>query len=75
MSDLASAVNDADYDCSDYSTKEQPRLVSFWVTLAGSIKKLKEELRNTSLNEKYKYEIYRAKRSVFRLMTCCTQGM
>ena len=75
LSDLASAVNDADYYCSDYTTKEQPRLASLWITLAGSIKKLKEELSNTSLNEQYKDVIYRAKRSVFRLMTSCTQGM
>ena len=75
LSDLASAVNDADYYCSDYSTKEQPRLVSLWVTLAGSIKKLKQELSNTSLNEQHKDVVYRAKRSVFRLMTSCQHGM
>ena len=49
--------------------------MSLWVTLAGSIKKLKEELRDTTLNEQYKDVLYRAKRSVFRLMTSCTQGM
>ena len=75
LSDLASAVNNADYYCSDYSTKEQPRLVSLWITLAGSIKKLKEELRDTSLKEEHKDVLYRAKRSVFRLMTSSTQGM
>ena len=32
LSDLAKAVNDAEYYCSDYNTKEQPRLVSLWLT-------------------------------------------
>ena len=60
---------------SDYNTKEQPRLVSLWVTLAASYKKLKEELRSPWLEEQNKDVLYRAKRSVFRLMTTCTQGM
>ena len=37
-------------------------------------KKLKEEFSDTSLNEKYKDVMYRAKRSVFRLMTSLEQG-
>ena len=75
LSDLATCCNDADYYCSDYSTKEQPRLVSLWITLSGALKRVKEELRDTELDPRNKDVVQRAKRCVFRLMTSCTQGM
>ena len=75
LGDLASAVNDADFYCSEYNTKEQPRLTSLWHGLASSFKNLKEELRDVQLDSRYKDVLYRAKRSVFRLMTSCTHGM
>ena len=75
IADLARQVNDADVYCSEYTTKEQPRLSHLFTTLARGIRNLKHELQQREGDQQAADVLYRAKRTIFRLQTSCTHGL
>ncbi len=65
--EMACAINDADFYCSEYTSKEQPHLDNLYTSFANGLARLFQDLE--SMDESARQPAYKAKRILHRLIS------